>query len=109
MTSIPEVPGAAAVYLNREETTEDKLHAWSVYVRLKVLTEKGKDYANVELNYAHGREGAGYTVGDIAGRTIHPDGTVIPFIGKPYEKLIEKNMEHFLKGDTGGMINVVAH
>src|SRR6516225_4791496 len=55
MTSIPEVPGAAAVYLNKEETTEDKLHAWSIYVRLKVLTEKGKDYANVELNYAHGR------------------------------------------------------
>ena len=23
--------------------------------------------------------------------------------------VIEKNMEHFLKGDTGGMINVVAH
>lgn len=47
MTSQPEVPGAAAVYLNKEETTEDKLHAWSIYVRLKVLTEKGKDYANV--------------------------------------------------------------
>jgi hypothetical protein len=93
MTSIPEVPGAAAVYLNREETTEDKYHAWSVYVRLKVLTEKGKDYANVELKYAHGREGAGYTVGDIEGRTIHPDGTVIPFTGKPYEKLIEKSQD----------------
>jgi len=90
MTSIPEVPGAAAVYLNREETTEDKLHAWSVYVRLKVLTDKGKDYANVELNYGRPNSGGGYTIGDIAGRTIHPDGTIIPFTGKPYEKLIEK-------------------
>jgi hypothetical protein len=90
MTSIPEVPGAAAVYLNKEETTEDKLHAWSIYVRLKVLTEKGKDYANVELNYGGRNSGGGYTVSDIQGRTIHPDGTIIPFTGKPYEKLIEQ-------------------
>ncbi len=49
MTSQPEVPGAAAVYLFREEITEDNLHMFSIYVRLKVLTERGKDYANVEL------------------------------------------------------------
>ena len=30
------------------------------------------------------------TVEDIQGRTIHSDGTIIPFTGKPYEKLIEK-------------------
>lgn len=90
ITSIPEVPGAAAVYLNKEETTEDRLHMWSIYVRLKVLTEKGKDYANVELNYGGRNSGGGYTVGDIEGRTIHPDGKIIPFTGKPYEKLIEQ-------------------
>ena len=49
MTSQPEVPGAAAVYLFREETTDDKLHMFSIYVRLKVLTERGKEYGNVEL------------------------------------------------------------
>ncbi len=57
MTSQPEVPGAAAVYLNREETTDDKMHMFSIYTRLKVLTERGKEYGNVELNYARG-EGA---------------------------------------------------
>ncbi len=31
-----------------------------------------------------------YTIEDIQGSTIHPDGTIIPFTGKPYEKLIEK-------------------
>jgi len=90
MTSQEGYPGIAAIYLNREEVTEDKLHMWSVYVRLKVLTEKGKDYANVELKYASFRSGAGYTVSNIEGRTIHPDGKVIPFTGKPYEKLIER-------------------
>lgn len=90
MTSQAQVPGAPAVVLFKEEITDDHLHMWSVYVRLKVLTEKGKDYSNVELNYASERDGGGYTVGDISGRTIHPDGAVIPFTGKPYEKLIEK-------------------
>ncbi|WP_433983274.1 DUF3857 domain-containing protein [Tunturiibacter empetritectus] len=90
MTSQPEVPGAAAVYLFREETTEDKLHMFSIYVRLKVLTERGKEYANVELSYAHSNEGGSTDIDDIQGRTIHPDGTIIPFTGKPYEKLVEK-------------------
>ena len=90
MTSQPEVPGAAAVYLFREETTEDKLHMFSTYVRLKVLTERGKEYANVELGYEHASEGASTVIDEIQGRTIHADGTIIPFTGKPYEKLVEK-------------------
>jgi hypothetical protein len=90
MTSQPEVPGAPAVYLFREETTEDKLHMFSTYVRLKVLTERGKKYANVELNYAHISEGSSTIIDNIEGRTIHPDGTIIPFTGKPYDKLVQK-------------------
>jgi Domain of Unknown Function with PDB structure (DUF3857)/Transglutaminase-like superfamily len=90
MTSQPEVPGAAAVYLSREESTQDSLHSFSVHVRIKVLTDRGKEYSNVELTYAHEREGANFKVEDIQGRTIHPDGKIIPFTGKPYEKLIEK-------------------
>jgi len=89
MTSQPQVPGASAVYLFREETTEDNLHMWSTYVRLKVLNEGGKKYGDVELRYAAGGPAA-LNIGDIAGRTIHPDGSVIPFTGKPYEKLIVK-------------------
>ena len=93
MTLQPQVPGAAAVYLYREETTEDRSHKFSIYVRLKVLTDTGKDFGNVELRYArfHDDTGfSGYSIEDIQGRTIHPDGTVIPFTGKPFEKLIEK-------------------
>ena len=90
MTSQPQVPGAGAVYLFKEEVTEDKLHMWSKYVRLKVLTEAGKEYANVELKHYSSSEHGGYSVDGIAGRTIHPDGTIIPFTGKPFDKLIEK-------------------
>jgi len=90
MTSQPQVPGAAAVYLYREEITEDRLHDWMKYVRLKVLTERGKQYADVELAQ-YSSDYGGYTVSDIQGRTIHPDGTIIPFTGKPLQKLIEKS------------------
>ena len=88
MTSIPQVPNAPAVYLFREETTEDKLHMHSFYVRLKVLTEGGKEYANVELPFV---SGGGNMIDSIAARTIQPDGSVVLFTGKPYDKLIEKS------------------
>ena len=90
VTSQKEAPGAPAVYLYREETTDDRLHMFSIYTRLKVLTDRGKEYSNVELNFVRGHFGSGFTVEDIQGRTIHPDGTIIPFAGKPYEKLVEK-------------------
>lgn len=79
MTSDPKAPGAAAVYLYREETTDDKLHYHSLYVRLKVLTEKGKEEATVHVPYERGA----FKVTDIQGRTIHADGTVIPLTAKP--------------------------
>jgi hypothetical protein len=90
MTSQPEVPGAAAVYLFKEEITDDKLHMWSKYARIKVLTEAGKEFANVELKSYSSDEHGGYTVNAIAGRTIHPDGAIIPFTGKPFDKLVAK-------------------
>jgi hypothetical protein len=91
MTAQPEVPGASAVYLFREETAEDAIHMYSVYVRIKVLAESGKKYSNVELPYTSYDAGSNVTVDDIQGRTIHPDGTIIPFTGKPYQKLVEKS------------------
>ena len=91
MTAQPEVPGAPAVYLNREETTDDHLHMFSIYVRLKVLTERGKNFANVELPYTTVSGGGGYTVDAIRGRTVHADGTEIPFTGKPMQKMVEKS------------------
>lgn len=93
MSSQPEVPGAAAVYLYREETTEDKLHIFSVYVRLKVLTEKGLENGNVEINYVKG-SGAAFTIDNLEARTIHTDGTIVLFKGKPFDKLVEKTGEN---------------
>jgi hypothetical protein len=89
MTSQPQAPGASAVYLYREEKTDDPDQTYSEYVRLKILTEGGKDLANVELKYVS--EGyTNFSISDIAGRTVHPDGTVIAFTGKPFQRVVEK-------------------
>lgn len=95
MTSLPGYPGAPAVVLFREQITRDDLHVIQHYDRIKILTEEGKKYANVELGYvstsSNGQwNGDDKKLDDIAGRTIHPDGTIIPFTGKPYLKVIDK-------------------
>src|SRR5271157_296914 len=51
MTSDPKAPGASAVYLYREETADDPHHFSTVYARIKVLTEAGKDLATVHVVY----------------------------------------------------------
>jgi hypothetical protein len=79
MTSDPKAPGAAAVYLYREDITDGSNELQSLYERIKVLTEKGKEMATIRIPYVLG-EGK---VTDIQGRTIHPDGTVIPLTAKP--------------------------
>lgn len=83
MTSDPKAPGAAAVYLDIEETTNDPLHLETYYARVKVLSEKGKEQATVEIPYWRDED----KVTDIQARTIHSDGTVIPLTGKPEDLL----------------------
>jgi hypothetical protein len=98
MTADPKAPGAAAVYLNVEEVTNDNLHYQTFYARIKVLTEKGKELATVDVPpYLRGTS----KIVDIKGRTIHSDGTVIPLEGKPQDllvgKITTKEGEHYQK------------
>jgi hypothetical protein len=93
MTAEPAAPGASAIFLYREEEADDKIHIHTTYVRLKILTEKGKQYADQEINYESGQ----FKITGVEGRTIHSDGTVIPFTGKPYQKLVEKNSKEKYK------------
>lgn len=93
MTSDPKAPGAPAVYLYREEKTDNGAHYISSYARIKVLTELGKEWATVEVPYV-----PGYTaVPIIEGRTIHSDGTAIPLAGKAEDLLVFKNNRNHVK------------
>ena len=73
MTSDPKAPGADAVYLDFEENDSDARQSHNYYARIKVLTEKGKEAATVEIPYY----GGAYSIGSVSGRTIHPDGSIL--------------------------------
>jgi len=89
MTSEPLAPGAPAIYLYRQVDRDDK--GWASteynYLRIKILTEEGRRYANIEIPF----DKTGYKVSGIRARTIHPDGSIVNFDGKVYENTIEKS------------------
>jgi transglutaminase-like putative cysteine protease len=89
MTSDPKAPGADAVYFEINEVANDPMHYQSTYARIKVLTEKGKELSTIELPYLKGST----KITDIKGRTIHPDGTIIPLTVKPEELMVAKTGE----------------
>ncbi|MGA2571562.1 MAG: DUF3857 domain-containing protein [Terracidiphilus sp.] len=111
MSSDPKAPGAAAVYLNLSETTDDPYHVYTFYARIKILKPAGEKLATVEIPAQLGDTGATsvkpghigrdwtstlraeqksqpagareasqtiFKIKEIRGRTIHPDGTIVP-------------------------------
>lgn len=88
MTSDPAAPDAQAVYLQRDEVVNIPEHFHRVYARIKILTEKGKEeFSEFEIPYEAGQS----AIRAVDGRTIHSDGTVIPFTGNPYDKELVKS------------------
>jgi hypothetical protein len=84
MTGIAEQPGAPAVILFRQEIDDDTQHYHSLYVRLKILTEAGRKYADIRVAYDRNHS----VLGQISGRTVHADGTIVPFSGTPFDKTV---------------------
>jgi hypothetical protein len=89
MTSDPKAPGAPAIYLYRQVDRNDADKATSEmnYVRIKILTEEGRENANVQIPFRKQRT----SVSNIRARTIHPDGSIVNFDGKVFESTIVKS------------------
>jgi hypothetical protein len=87
MTSDPKAPGAAAVYLYKEESNDEEQHTVTYYCRIKVLSEKGKELATVQIPYVHGLD----IVTDVQGRTIHADGKKAELTAKPSDLMDVKD------------------
>ena len=88
MTSEPQAPGAAAVILFREVDRDDNgstTHEDN-YVRIKILTEEGRKYADVDIPFSK----ADGDVVHVRARTIKPDGSGAESNVKVFEKTIEK-------------------
>lgn len=78
--------GAPAAILYREVITDDEKRFETHYYRVKILTEQGKKYANIEIPYALNRT----QIDDFRARTIQPDGRVNEFQGQVFDRLIAK-------------------
>jgi hypothetical protein len=89
MTSEPKAPGAPAITLYRQVDRDDSdarvPHEYN-YVRKKIFTEEGRKNADVEIPVFKGR----WDIHNIKARTIRPDGSIVNFEGKIYEKEIVK-------------------
>lgn len=90
MTADPKHP-ADAIILYHEETDDDLRSHGYVYIRIKIFTDQGRRWANVEIPY----ESNDYGISDVKARTISPDGTITPFDGKTFTSTIVKG--HGLK------------
>lgn len=88
MTSEPKAPGAPAILLYRQVDRNDSTripHEFN-YIRKKIFTEEGRKHADVEIPFIAKIE----KVQNIRARTIHPDGTIVEFDGKVFDKEIVK-------------------
>jgi uncharacterized protein DUF3857 len=82
MADDPANPGAPAILLYREVTTNDVKGFGTEYRRIKILNDDGKKYADIEIPYV---EGAAQIEG-IQARTIRPDGTTVTFQGQIFDR-----------------------
>jgi hypothetical protein len=83
---VPGNPGAAAIQLYYADYIDDQLHSEFIYERIKILNDQGKKYADVEIPIFIPDS----SLSNLKARTIHPDGKIIEFTGKPFQKTIIK-------------------
>jgi Domain of Unknown Function with PDB structure (DUF3857) len=88
MTSEPLAPGAPAIILYRQVDRDDNGHTshQDNYFRIKILTEEGRKYADIEIPFFKASE----DVVNVHARTIRPDGSIANFDGKVFEKSLAK-------------------
>jgi hypothetical protein len=67
MTSEPKAPAAPAIYLYRQVDRQDTVPDETHYVRIKILTDEGRKYADVEIPLRKG-----HRVCRSRGRADHP-------------------------------------
>lgn len=82
---VPGDPGADAIQLYYADYIDDANQTEFFYHRIKILTEKGNKYADLEIEIPP--DGS---ISNLKARTIHPDGSIVEFTGKPFEKTIVK-------------------
>lgn len=105
MTSVAGAPGAAAAILDWVRIDNDLEATTSEYFRIKIFSEEGKKHGDIEVTFAPGYPLWG-GVSKIEARTIKPDGTIVPFTGKIYDKTVVKVGRNAVKAKTFSLPDV---
>ncbi|HEY4932237.1 MAG TPA: DUF3857 domain-containing protein [Terriglobales bacterium] len=89
MTTFAEAPGASAVILYRQVDRDDSQVPTfeNNYYRIKILTEEGRKYADIEIPFIKEAE---KDVVQIKARTVQPDGSIKTFDGQIFDKTLVK-------------------
>ncbi len=82
-------PGAPAIILYRQVDRDDngRTSHEDNYLRIKILTEEGRKYADVEIPFFKASE----DIVHVRARTVRQDGSAVDFDGKVFEKSIAKS------------------
>jgi hypothetical protein len=96
MKDDPTNPGAPAILLYREQQGDDQKRYETVYYRIKVLTDEGRKYADIEIPYVE-RLGE---IEDIRARTVRPDGSAVDFQGQVFDRMVVKSKKFKFQAKT---------
>jgi hypothetical protein len=107
----PAAPGASALILFREILADDKKGVMTEHVRIKILRDEGKKYADFEIPTSKIFK---VESKDIKARTVRPDGSSLLFTGEIHDKTVVKTRnvsvieKTFTLPDvqTGGIVEV---
>lgn len=89
MKAHPLAVGAHAMVLDWEIMTDDPGDRETVFMRIKIFSDEGRAHGDISIPYfkQYG------DIKDLTARTIHSDGTIIPFRGEVFEKMIVKTKQ----------------
>jgi hypothetical protein len=85
MKELQQIPGAQAALLYYADEIDDTSHNEFFYSRIKIFSDGGKQYANVEIPLLEK-----VSVENLAARIIHADGKIAESAVRPYEKVVLK-------------------
>src|SRR4051812_19714044 len=73
MKDNPANPGAHAMILEWDDNEDDNDGMSDHYFRIKIFTEEGKKYGDIEIPYLNNL----FNISGVKARTIRPDGTIV--------------------------------
>ena len=96
LTDNPLEPGGQAMVLDVWDEVDNKRSTESVHVRIKVLREEGRRYADIEIPFVEKYE----VVEDLRARTVSADGQIQWFDGQVFETDIVRAKRYKLHAKT---------